>query len=176
MGLNVSPCLMDSYKRRGTIQRQLALRASVASSTRWSSDRGQRRSSPTIHRVDSSASQTNALSTPQWPRARQRTPTKIPTLDFLFFRQTWGRHSGRTPNNWTIRHQLNSNENSSVLSSSGTPSLWTRDKVSQNDSRSNRSGPKTRGPGRRRVHLSLLWRAQPSRAWQRVCVFGHDEV
>ena len=35
---------------------------------------------------------------------------------------------------------------------------------------------KTHAPGRRRVHLSLSWRAQPSRAWQRVCVFGHDEV
>ena len=33
---------------------------------------------------------------------------------------------------------------------------------------------RTRAPGRRRVHLSLSWRAQPSRAWQRPCVFGHD--
>ena len=33
---------------------------------------------------------------------------------------------------------------------------------------------KTRAPVRRRVHLSLSWRAQPSRAWQRLCVFGHD--
>ena len=35
---------------------------------------------------------------------------------------------------------------------------------------------KTRAPGRRRVHLSLSGRAQPSRAWQRVCVFGHDAI
>ncbi len=33
---------------------------------------------------------------------------------------------------------------------------------------------KTHATGRRRVHLSLSWRAQPSRAGQRVCVFGHD--
>ena len=33
---------------------------------------------------------------------------------------------------------------------------------------------KTHAPGRRRVHLSLLWRAQPSRAWRRVSVFGHN--
>ena len=33
---------------------------------------------------------------------------------------------------------------------------------------------KTGAPGHRRVHLSLSWRAQPSRAWQRVCVFEHD--
>ena len=33
---------------------------------------------------------------------------------------------------------------------------------------------KTRTPGCRRVHLSLLRRAQLSRAWRRVCVFGHD--
>ncbi len=33
---------------------------------------------------------------------------------------------------------------------------------------------KTRAPSRCRVHLSLSGRAQPSRAWQRVCVFGHD--
>ena len=30
---------------------------------------------------------------------------------------------------------------------------------------------KTRAPVRHRVHLSLSWRAQPSRAWQRVCVW-----
>ena len=35
---------------------------------------------------------------------------------------------------------------------------------------------KTRAPVRRRVHLSLSWRAQPSRAWQRLCVFGHDAL
>ena len=23
-------------------------------------------------------------------------------------------------------------------------------------------------------YLSFSWRAQPSRAWQRVCIFGHD--
>ena len=33
---------------------------------------------------------------------------------------------------------------------------------------------KTRATGRRRVHLSSLWRAPPPRAWQRVCVFGDD--
>ena len=37
-----------------------------------------------------------------------------------------------------------------------------------------RTHSKTRATSRRRVHLSLLWRAPPSRAWQRVCVFGDD--
>ena len=142
MGLNVSPCLMDSYKRRYN-SAPLALRASVASSTlvfgSWPATILANNSS---RRLFGKSNQC-FIARQQWPHARQRTPTKSQTLDLLFCPSNCGvvtvevkKELGLSDTN-SIRTRCPS----SVLSSSGTPSLRTRDKVSQNDCRSNRSGP-----------------------------------
>ena len=61
-----------------------------------------------------------------------------------------------------------------VTARSATASLWLARLTANASCPKIQTNSKTRAPGRRRVHLSLSWRGQPSRAWQRVCVFGHD--
>ena len=175
MGLNVSPCLMDSYKRRYN-SAPLALRASVASSTlvfgSWPATILANNSSRRLFGKSNQCFKHAAVASRSAKDSDKNPNSGLPIFPSNLGSSQWKEKIIGLSDTNSIRTRCPS----SVLRSSGTPSLRTRDKVSQNDSRSNRSGPKTRGPGRRRVHLSLLWRAQPSRAWQRVCVFGHDEV